>query len=66
MKKFEFITVTGKRVKETEGLYKGFVKTEIYNPDGTLKCTFPAAHIQPRKDKKFITLNCFKYKINWI
>ncbi len=66
MKTFEFITLNAKRVKETNGIYKGFVKTEIFKQDGTLKAIIPAEQTQPRKSKKFITLNCFKFRLNWI
>lgn len=65
MSKFEFIVLKAKRVKETEGVYKGYVKTEIRNQDGTLKAIIPASQTQPRKGKKFQTLNCFKYILDW-
>lgn len=57
-------TVTAKRVKETTGTYKGFNKTEYYL-DGELFATIPASSAQPRKDKKVITLNCFRYLVQW-
>lgn len=60
------ITLKAKRIKETNGLYKGFNKTEIYNEDGTLKATFPASTTQPKMGIKHITLNCFKWKLIWI
>lgn len=59
------ITLTAKRVKETTGLYKGFVKTELYNQDGSLKATIPASAKQPRKGKKTIILNCWNWALNW-
>lgn len=65
MEKFEYIVLNAKRVKETSGIFKGFVKTEFYNQDGTLKATIPAESKQPRKGKKFYTLNCFKFRLNW-
>ena len=65
MTKFDFITLNVKRVKETDGIYKGFSRTELYNQDGTLKAIIPASAKQPRKGTKYKTINCFKYKLNW-
>lgn len=59
------ITIQAKKVKETEGNYKGYFRTEFYK-DGTLFAIVPAAHRQPRKGIKEYTLNCFKWAINWI
>lgn len=61
----KLITLLAKRVKEESGIYRGFVKTEFYKPDGTLYATIPASNKQPRKDKKQMTLNCFTYAIKW-
>ena len=33
--------------------------------DNTLKAIIPRSQRQPRKDKQFITLNCFKYKLEF-
>ena len=66
MKPFEFITLTAKKVKETDGIYKGFHRTEIRQLSGILKMVIPASSRQPRKDKKFITVNCCKYKLKWL
>lgn len=59
------ITLTAKRVKETEGLYKGLNRTEFYKPDGTLKATIPASATQPKKGVKTIILNCWKWGVIW-
>jgi len=58
-------TIEAKRVKETEGAYKGFYRTEFYL-NGKLKAIVPAAHKQPRRGKKVQTLNCWKYLLKWV
>lgn len=63
MKKFKFINVTMVREKTKEGPYKGFNFTKILIGK-KLKAIFGPERRQPRKDSKFITLNCFKYKVN--
>lgn len=61
----QLLTVQAKRVKETTGLYKGYNRTEIYK-NGVLFATFPAEQTQPRKDKKTIILNCWRWKLEWV
>ena len=46
-----YLTITAKRVKETTGIYKGYVRTEFYKHD-FLYATIPAGHKQPRKGIK--------------
>ncbi len=53
------------RVIETEGIYKGLNKTEVYM-DGKLFTSFPPNQKQPRKNCKKITINCFIYNVNWL
>lgn len=62
----ELITLTAKRVPVTKGHYKGFYETQFYKPDGSLYATIPVESKQPRKDKKTITLNCWKWNIKWL
>lgn len=60
----EFKTVQAKRVKTNENGFKG-IKTEIYKGN-ELFCIFPPEQTQPHKNLKTISLNCWKYKIEWI
>lgn len=60
----ELIVLKAKRVKEKDGVYKGYNRTEMYK-DGILKAIIPASSIQPRKGKKTIMLNCCKWKLEW-
>jgi len=55
-KPFEFITLKAVRVLGS---------THFYNQDGRLKATIPASAKQPKKGSKFITLNCWKFKLDW-
>jgi hypothetical protein len=62
----EYLILNAKKVKETDGVYKGYFRTEFYDKNGKLMAIVPASQKQPRKGIKFFTLNCFKYKINWM
>ncbi len=62
----ELITLNAKKIKLKHGLWKGLYQTEFFNQNGKHYVTIPPFTRQPRKDKKTIVLNCFKYKINWI
>jgi len=53
-----------KRIKEIEGLYKGYNKTEVYK-DGKLYAIFPASQKQPRFGSVTIMINCFNYRAKW-
>lgn len=59
------IVLNAKRVKETEGLYKGFNRTEYHTQDGKLKAIVPASAKQPRKGKKTATVNCWTFTLSW-
>lgn len=52
----ELITLKAKREGEN---------VVLYNPDGTHKATFPKRGYRPTRATKIVTLNCFKYRIEW-
>lgn len=54
------LTLMAKRVKETQGTFK----TELYL-NGKLLCVFPFYAKQPSKNRKYIEVNCFKYKLQF-
>ena len=58
------ITLIAKRVKVTEGLWKGYNQTEFYL-NGKLKAIIPASSKQPSKRTKTTILNCWRYKLIW-
>ena len=60
----ELITIQAKKVKSIRDGFKG-IQTEFYK-DNKLFCVIPMSQRQPRKDKKTITLNCWKWAIEWI
>lgn len=60
----QLLPVTGIKVKETTGLYKGYYRTEIYK-NGELFVIFPAGQRQPRKSQKTVNINCFKWSLTW-
>lgn len=39
--------------------------TTLKDVDGNIKAVFPSYVRQPRKGQKYITINCFKYALNW-
>lgn len=63
---FNFIVLNAKRRKETEGIFKGFLATDFFNLDGILMATMSGGNKQIRKGSKFVTINCFKYQLNWL
>lgn len=65
IKKIEPIVLQAKKVKVESGLYKGLLKTELYQ-DGKLKAVFPADRSQPRKGQKSVILNGWKFNLEWI
>lgn len=64
--KFELITLTAKRVKETSGPYKGLFKTEFYRADGNLLAVFAPNITQPKKDAEYVVINGCNFKIKWL
>ena len=59
------LILQAKKVKETEGAYKGFYRTEFYL-NSKLQAIIPAAHKQPKRGKKTQTLNCCEYLLEWV
>lgn len=52
-----------KQRKEITGIYKGLVKTILYNRKGIIKAVIPPNQKQPTAEQKTIRLNCFKYEL---
>lgn len=50
------LTLTAEKIKGSTYLYL----------DSKLKCIIPQNIRQPRKDKRTIIINCFKYKLKFI
>jgi hypothetical protein len=39
----------------------------LANSDGTIKCVFPADHShKPTRRSKYVRVNCFTYRIEWV
>ncbi len=57
-------TIQGKK-EVIKTIYGNFIQTVFYK-DGVKYCTFPPEIKQPHKNLKTITINCWKWKIEWI
>ncbi len=64
VKQVGLITLDVKKVKETEGIYKGLFRTEFYQ-NGVLKAVVPANQRQPRKGQKTFRLNGWNFNLKW-
>ncbi|MFX1709021.1 hypothetical protein PV783_33955 [Chitinophaga sp. CC14] len=60
----ELITVTAVAIKETEGPYKGFQRTEIYR-DGILIGCFLPHEVQPKRSATEIVVKGVQYRLKW-
>jgi hypothetical protein len=58
------LTLTAIRSKMKEGRYKGMNVTHIFKDDN-LYAVFPPESRQPKYGSQTITLNCWKWKLNW-
>lgn len=59
-------TLYATKQKAKLGVFSGFDTTTIKDENGNLIAIFPPEIKQPKRGQKFITLNCFKYQLNWI
>ena len=61
----ELITLEAKKVEVIENGFKSF-QTEFYKMNGVLKCIIPSHLKQPRKGRKTIILNGWKFNLKWL
>lgn len=61
----ELIKLTAVKSKETEGPYKGYIKTTLYNSIGDVEAIIPANLKQPRTGLKTYVINSFTYELKW-
>lgn len=64
VKKIDLIELKAVKVKEKNGIFKGFEKTELYQ-NGVLKAVVPASSRQPKRGQKTIMLNSWKFGLVW-